>query len=88
MQALAADLAGKLAMPVMDATGLEGGYDYTLIFNSEVTSGPEVGEGLPSEYPFLRDALRQQLGLELMPVKDVPIDVVIIDSANKKPTEN
>ena len=42
----------------------------------------------PMEHPLLRDALREQLGLELRPVKNVPVDVVVIDSANREPTEN
>jgi uncharacterized protein (TIGR03435 family) len=51
---------------------------------------PADGEGAstPLENPLLRDALREQLGLELRPVKNVSIDVVVIDSANKVPTEN
>jgi uncharacterized protein (TIGR03435 family) len=105
MQALAADLVEKLHGPVMDATGLEGGYDYTLLFTGEVYSGPGIvspmppggmsgagaaGDGAPAplERPLLRDALREQLGLELRPVKNVPVEVVVIDSANKVPTEN
>ena len=86
MQALVADLARNLQMPVMDATGLEGGYDYTLIYTPEQAAAFRGDE--PLEYPLIRDALREQLGLELRPVKDVPVDVVIIDSAKKKPTEN
>jgi uncharacterized protein (TIGR03435 family) len=42
----------------------------------------------PLDHPLLRDALREQLGLELRPVKNVPLDVVVLDSANKVPTEN
>jgi uncharacterized protein (TIGR03435 family) len=100
MSDLAANLAEKLNAPVMDATGLEGGYDYTLIFTPEPMSRPGIvvspGGGVPIaglpdrplEHPLLRDALREQLGLELRPVKNVSIDVVVIDSANKVPTEN
>jgi uncharacterized protein (TIGR03435 family) len=100
MPTLASDLARRLAVPVMDATGLEGGYDYTVIFIPPPMSGPGIvvspGGGVPItelpdgplEHPILRDALREQLGLELRPVKNVPVDVVIIDSANKVPTEN
>jgi uncharacterized protein (TIGR03435 family) len=36
----------------------------------------------------LHEALKEQLGLELRPVKNVPVDVVVIDSANREPTEN
>lgn len=94
MQALAADLAGRLRAPVMDATGLEGGYDYTVIFTDEfvftshglepVTDSPDV----PLAHPLLHEALKEQLGLEVRPVKDVPMDVVVLDSANREPTEN
>jgi uncharacterized protein (TIGR03435 family) len=42
----------------------------------------------PLETPLLRDALREQLGLELKPIKNVSIDVVVVDSASKVPTEN
>jgi uncharacterized protein (TIGR03435 family) len=37
---------------------------------------------------LLHQALKEQLGLEVMPMKNVPIDVVVLDSANKQPTEN
>ena len=30
----------------------------------------------------------EQLGLEVRPVKNVPVDIVVLDSANKVPTEN
>jgi uncharacterized protein (TIGR03435 family) len=33
-------------------------------------------------------ALREQLGLELRPLKDIPVDVIVIDRANKEPSEN
>ena len=95
MQNLAADLAGRLHTPVKDATGLEGGYDYTVIFTDEfvmtlsgvlapVTDTPDE----PLAHPLLHEALKEQLGLELKPVKNVPVDVVVIDSANREPTEN
>jgi uncharacterized protein (TIGR03435 family) len=93
-----------LNAPVMDATGLEGEYDYTFTFTPEPTgqgngvvlspgggvpvSGPAAGGDEPPEHPLLRDALREQLGLKLQPVKNVPVDVVVLDSANKVPTEN
>ena len=47
----------------------------------------ELPDG-PLDHPLLSDALREQLGLELRPVKNVPVDVVVLDSANKQPTEN
>jgi uncharacterized protein (TIGR03435 family) len=105
MHDLAEDLAQRLRFPVMDATGLEGAYDYTLTFTPEVYSGPGImmdsplppapepttdrgNASIPMDHPSLRDALREQLGLELRSVKNVSIDVVVIDSAKKEPTEN
>jgi uncharacterized protein (TIGR03435 family) len=100
MGTLAADLANKMDAPVTDATELEGGYDYTVVFSQEPSSssGIAVSPGggtpvttlpdTPPERPFLRDALREQLGLELRLVKNLPVDVVVVDSANKVPTEN
>jgi uncharacterized protein (TIGR03435 family) len=104
MQALATDLARRLRAPVADATGLEGGYDYTVLYTPEVNPGqassianptpaPPPGQvaadgaSEPMKFPMLRDAVREQLGLELSP-EGVPIDVVVLDSANKEPTEN
>jgi uncharacterized protein (TIGR03435 family) len=106
MQKLASDISNILDAPVTDATGIEGGYDFTLTFTAEPKSAqgivlsprpplaspdpPAGGDeaSAPMEHPLLRDALREQLGLELRPIKNVPVDVVIIDSANKVPTEN
>jgi uncharacterized protein (TIGR03435 family) len=96
MQTLATDLASKLQVPVTNATGLDGGYDYTLIYTPEqrYVMGPggyapvATSPDEPMDYPLLRDALPEQLGLKLKPAKSVPVDVVIIDSANKVPTEN
>jgi len=107
MQQMADQLVLKLAVPVMNATGLEGGYDFTLMYTAEAYSGrgsvilsppsspatsdPSAGgaeASAPLEHPLLRDALQEQLGLKLRPVKNVPVDVVIIDSTKKEPTEN
>ena len=33
-------------------------------------------------------AIQEQLGLRLVKVRDVPIDVLIVDNADKVPTEN
>ena len=47
-----------------------------------------VGHVRPLAHPLLHEALKEQLGLELRTVKNVPVDVVVLDSANKEPTEN
>jgi uncharacterized protein (TIGR03435 family) len=89
MERLTEQLADRLETPVADATGLEGEYDYDLVFTPDLhnpTAGGDASE--PTGHPLLRDALREQLGLELRPVKNVSIDVLVIDGATKDPTEN
>jgi uncharacterized protein (TIGR03435 family) len=88
MKSLASDIAEKLGAPVIDATGLEGEYDYTFTFTKEPPSASEPGADEPPATYILLDALQKQLGLKVQRVKNVPVDVVIIDSANKVPTEN
>jgi uncharacterized protein (TIGR03435 family) len=105
MSGLATDLAKYLREPVMDATGLEGEYDYDLVFTPETNtntgsgammsplppgggSGSAAGENVSTQHPFLRDALKEQLGLKLEQKKNVPVNVVVVDSANREPTEN
>jgi len=94
LQDFATDLAGRLRAPVKDGTGLEGGYDYTVIFTDEFVFTPQGPQPVtdsaetPLAHPLLHEALKEQLGLEVRPVKNVPIDVVVLDSANREPTEN
>jgi uncharacterized protein (TIGR03435 family) len=103
MKRLAERLADSLDAPVVDATGIEGEYDYTLTFTPEAkpVSGNMVVMSPPGAAPaqaprqdefltnpLLRDALQIQLGLKLEPVKEVPVEVVVLDKARKEPTEN
>jgi len=53
---------------------------------SPTAAGDEAS--MPPEHPLLRDALQEQLGLKLDSARDVPVDVVVIDSAKREPTEN
>ena len=42
----------------------------------------------PSGAPKLFKALEQQLGLRLVKVKDVPVDIIVIDHAEMTPVED
>jgi uncharacterized protein (TIGR03435 family) len=93
MASLATDLGYQYGAPVKDATGLHGEYDFTLTFTSDAYMRPgsdasPAGDDVPPGYPLLRSALQKQLGLELVPVKNVAVDVVVLDSARTQPTEN
>ena len=74
--------------PVIDKTGLAGNYDFALKFAPPIvfaSANPLNGPTDPSADVFT--ALRQDLGLKLEEKKD-PLDVVVIDAAEKVPEEN
>jgi len=86
---------------VVDKTGLTGTYEFTLEFAGSIRSpgenlsAPADGEpGAPlasdpaEAAPDIFTALEKQLGLKLVKVKDAPVDMLIVDSADKVPTEN
>lgn len=82
---------GYLRTNVVDATGLEGGYDFTFSFSpvGVVQQARAQTEGDAAE-PLgisLFDALNKQLGLKLETVKR-PVQVLVIDKIERKPLEN
>jgi uncharacterized protein (TIGR03435 family) len=77
---------------VVDKTGLDGKYDFTLEFAGYRNSPggafpPPLPDGEMDTAPNLFDALRQQLGLILKEGK-ASLDVLVVDQADKVPTEN
>jgi uncharacterized protein (TIGR03435 family) len=94
---------GYLRTNVADATGLQGGYDFTFSFSpigaiqAAQTARPPAEraaatEGAtdapdPSGAISLFDALNKQLGLKLETVKR-PMQVLVIDKVERKPLEN
>jgi uncharacterized protein (TIGR03435 family) len=90
-------LSLMLDRPVIDQTGLNGGYDFDLAFAPMIPAmpagGPTPPEGallngapIDSSGPTIFDAVRQQLGLKLERQKG-PVDILVIDHA-EKPVEN
>lgn len=69
---------------VVDATGLDGSYDLSLVWTSSGI-GAAVGSEPPG--PNLFNAMEKQLGLKLEPRRG-PVDVVVIDRIERKPIEN
>jgi uncharacterized protein (TIGR03435 family) len=74
---------------VVDATGIEGAYDFTVSF-----SNPRVGAGggppeqaAPDGGLAIFDALEKQLGLKLEK-RNIPAPVVIMDHIEEKPVDN
>ncbi len=68
---------------VIDKTGLTAQYDFMLAYTF---GGPASSPGDTSA-PFLREALEEQLGLKLVDSKAI-FDVIIVDHAERTPTEN
>jgi uncharacterized protein (TIGR03435 family) len=83
-------LAQLLDRPVMDRTGLDRAYDFTLEWAPEpigVKGAIEARDApVDQDRPSLATAVRQQLGLRLEPHKG-PIEIFVIDSA-EKPSAN
>jgi uncharacterized protein (TIGR03435 family) len=74
--------------PVIDRTGLAQVYGFTLKFSPDLPLGVSGNGLLPDaqQLPALRDALIEQLGLRLVPMKG-PVDYYVIDQVSR-PTEN
>ncbi len=68
---------------VVDHTGLPGDYRIALVF----TTSPGVPGGA-NDTPDLFTAIEKQLGLKLRRLHDVQVDVLIVDKADRIPTEN
>lgn len=74
---------------VVDKTGLTGRYDFNLDFAYTGPRGPRITPeqlaAMPTpDGPDFATALRQQLGLQLIPIK-IPTDLVVIDRINRVP---
>lgn len=80
MPQLAKYLTPASGFPVIDQTGITGSYDVGFSYNPE----PDADD---STLPSLDAALEQATGLLLKPQK-VPVEVIVIDSVDKVPTEN
>jgi uncharacterized protein (TIGR03435 family) len=85
--------------PVLDATGLDGGWDFTLNYDAmaslnerfpqfaRAAPGPDGQASEPSGGLSFQDAIEKQLGLKLE-VHKRPEPVLVIDHMEEKPIEN
>ena len=91
--------AQGLNWPILDATGIDGGWDFTLTYSRfPALNGPGRGgdAGVPDAAPVASDpgggytileAIDKQLGLKLESRKR-PMPVIVIDHLEQKPTDN
>jgi uncharacterized protein (TIGR03435 family) len=84
MHALALLLSRQLKETVLDETGLKGVYDLKLEWTPDNTP---VSADRPDSAPSIYTAVQEQLGLRLENRKD-PMDVVVIDRADRTPVAN
>jgi uncharacterized protein (TIGR03435 family) len=84
MDALAQILADNMQMPVLDATGLEGRYQVTL--DLPLPGAPVAAMALEPPGPSVQSELKR-LGLRLEP-RNAPLAVLVVDHAERVPTEN
>ncbi len=79
-------LTRRMGKPVLDQSGLKGIFDYTLnISGLSEFSGPSNGEPVGVT---IFAAIQDDLGLKLEARKQEPIDLFIVDAANKVPIAN
>ena len=71
--------------PVVDKTGLNGKYDFTLEYTMQATGRAATPDDVLG--PSVFEAVQQQLGLLLVETK-APFDVVVIDHAERVPAQN
>lgn len=83
-------MAGDLAVPVVDRTGLNGRFDYTVEYSGQFgplqPAGPDAPPPPEPSGPTFRQALREQLGLRLVQSR-APIRTIVIDHV-ERPSEN
>lgn len=84
MAMLARELQAEVDRPVVDRTGLEDLYDFELQWQPD--SGPGQQASSDSNLPSIFTAVREQLGLRLVPAKPL-VDVYVITAA-QRPSED
>jgi uncharacterized protein (TIGR03435 family) len=76
MRLLTRELSSQIEAPIADRTKLTALYDFTLTWSPGTEADPTLG-------PSLFTALREQLGLRLEPVKNVPVEYFVIDGVHE-----
>ena len=90
LASLAVLMSRFTARPVVDMTGIEGLYDFRMLFAPEVNNTsltvPPVPDGTIDSTPSLFDAVKQY-GLRLE-ARKAPIEMIVVTHLEKTPTDN
>ena len=96
MPELAGRLGGWTSRPIIDRTGLAGRFDFVLEFTPDksrfqppprASPAAAPGDGASDPGSDAAYAAEKQLGLKLTEAKAM-LDVIVVDHAEKTPTEN
>lgn len=85
--------SGYVHSDVLDETGLQGGWDFTLNFSKvRQLPGNNVSPGVsaapdPNGALSVEDAMQRQLGLKLV-TRRRPLPVLVVDHIEENPSEN
>ena len=86
--------SGYIHSDVLDATRLEGGWDFTLSFSKvrqlQGANPPAPGISEPSDPNgalSVQEAMEKQLGLKLV-MRKRPVPVLVVDRIEEKPSDN
>ncbi|HVU07228.1 MAG TPA: TIGR03435 family protein [Verrucomicrobiae bacterium] len=80
IRSLAFDLENCLQIPVIDQTGLTGRFNYDLEWDDQLEWDNDTGRNHISNPEGLKQALLDQLGLELVPT-NMPIEMLVVEKA-------
>ena len=81
-------LSRLLQTPVVDSTGLTGRYDVTIDAGKYLEDlKPPAGGGIPDVVSVLMRGIQEELGLKLES-KKMPLELIIVDRAERTPVEN
>ncbi len=90
MASFAERLSRVADRPVVDATGVQGAFNFELKWtpeNAQAKPAENTGTQLADAPPGLFTAIEEQLGLKLEPRK-APVEILVVDHAEKVPGEN
>jgi uncharacterized protein (TIGR03435 family) len=79
---LAQELTRRLERFVIDRSGLTGTFDFDLAWAPDSGGVPAAGDAPLSDLPPLVTAVREQLGLTLVPAR-APVDVYVVEAASR-----
>jgi uncharacterized protein (TIGR03435 family) len=82
MEELAEWMSRHMDRPVVDMTGLKDSYSFTLMYSRE-----DKGQTGTTTHPVLPLAIQEQLGLRLEK-RTAPVQMLVVDRAEKVPVEN